>query len=117
MCGCREAIVANAKQISEALAIDDRSIGIAHLPLHYSYGLSVVTSHLAAGARVYLLNDSITSPSFWSKIGSAGGSHFHFAHFRQNPSTSDFPLFSARLRQMPSPSMKFRHGTKIMVPL
>jgi acyl-CoA synthetase (AMP-forming)/AMP-acid ligase II len=72
----REAIVANAKQIAEALAIDDRSIGIAHLPLHYSYGLSVVTSHLAAGARVYLVNDSITSPSFWSKIGSAGGSHF-----------------------------------------
>ena len=72
----RKAIVANAKQIAEALAIDDRSVGIAHLPLHYSYGLSVVTSHLAVGGRVYLMNDSITSPSFWSKIGSAGGSHF-----------------------------------------
>ena len=48
----RDAIVANAGQIAEALAIDERSIGIAHLPLHYSYGLSVVTSHLAAGGRV-----------------------------------------------------------------
>ena len=72
----REAIAANAKQIAEALAIDDRSVGVAHLPLHYSYGLSVVTSHLAAGGRVCLVNDSITSPSFWSKIASAGGSHF-----------------------------------------
>jgi acyl-CoA synthetase (AMP-forming)/AMP-acid ligase II len=72
----RDAIVANAKQIAQALAIDDRSIGIAHLPLHYSYGLSVVTSHLAVGGQVYLVNDSITSPSFWSKIGSVGGSHF-----------------------------------------
>ena len=72
----RDAIVANAKQIAEALAIDERSIGIAHLPLHYSYGLSVVTSHLAAGGRVFLVNDSITSPSFWSKIGNVGGSHF-----------------------------------------
>ncbi len=70
------AIVANASQIAEALAIDEHSTGIAHLPLHYSYGLSVVTSHLAAGGRLYLVNDSITSPSFWSKIGSVGGSHF-----------------------------------------
>jgi acyl-CoA synthetase (AMP-forming)/AMP-acid ligase II len=72
----RDAIVANAAQIAEALAIDGRSIGVAHLPLHYSYGFSVVTSHLAAGGRICLVNDSITSPSFWSKIGSAGGSHF-----------------------------------------
>ena len=65
----RDAVVANARQIAEALAIDERSVGIAHLPLHYSYGLSVVTSHLAAGGRLCLINDSITSPSFWSKIG------------------------------------------------
>jgi acyl-CoA synthetase (AMP-forming)/AMP-acid ligase II len=72
----RDAVVANAGQIAEALAIDERSVGIAHLPLHYSYGLSVVTSHLTAGGRLCLINDSITSPSFWSKIGNVGGSHF-----------------------------------------
>ena len=72
----RDAIVANARQIAEALAIDEQSAGVAHLPLHYSYGLSIVTSHLAAGGRLCLINDSITSPSFWSKIANAGGSHF-----------------------------------------
>ena len=72
----RDAVVANARQIAEALAIDERSVGIAHLPLHYSYGLSVVTSHLTAGGRLCLINNSITSPSFWSKIGNVGGSHF-----------------------------------------
>jgi acyl-CoA synthetase (AMP-forming)/AMP-acid ligase II len=72
----RSAIVANARQIAKALAIGEHSTGIAHLPLHYSYGLSVVTSHLATGGRVYLVNDSITSPSFWSKTGAVGGSHF-----------------------------------------
>jgi acyl-coenzyme A synthetase/AMP-(fatty) acid ligase len=72
----RDAVVANARQIAEALAIDERSVGIAHLPLHYSYGLSVVTSHLMSGGRLCLINDSITSPSFWSKIESVGGSHF-----------------------------------------
>ena len=72
----RDAIVANARQIAGALAIDQTSVGVAHLPLHYSYGLSVVTSHLIAGGRICLVNNSITSPSFWSKIGDAGGSHF-----------------------------------------
>jgi acyl-CoA synthetase (AMP-forming)/AMP-acid ligase II len=72
----REAVAANARQIAQALAIDHGSVGVAHLPLHYSYGLSVVTSHLTSGGRLCLINDSITSPSFWSKIGNVGGSHF-----------------------------------------
>jgi acyl-CoA synthetase (AMP-forming)/AMP-acid ligase II len=72
----RDAVVANARQINQALAIDEGSVGVAHLPLHYSYGLSVVTSHLTSGGRLCLINDSITSQSFWSKIGNVGGSHF-----------------------------------------
>jgi acyl-CoA synthetase (AMP-forming)/AMP-acid ligase II len=71
-----DAVVANARQIAEALAIDELSAGVAHLPLHYSYGLSIATSHLAVGGRICLINDSITSPSFWSKIAKVGGSHF-----------------------------------------
>jgi acyl-CoA synthetase (AMP-forming)/AMP-acid ligase II len=71
-----DAIVANAKQIAQALAIDENSTGIAHLPLHYSYGLSVLTSHLIRGGRIYFVSDSIMTPSFWSKIEDAGGSHF-----------------------------------------
>jgi acyl-CoA synthetase (AMP-forming)/AMP-acid ligase II len=72
----RDAVIANARQIAEALHIHEDSVGIAHLPMHYSYGLSVVTSHLTAGGRLCLINDSVTSPSFWSKIGNVGGSHF-----------------------------------------
>jgi acyl-CoA synthetase (AMP-forming)/AMP-acid ligase II len=72
----RDAVVANARQIAQALAIDEASVGVAHLPLHYSYGLSVVTSHLMSGGRLCPINDSITSSSFWSKIGNVGGSHF-----------------------------------------
>jgi acyl-CoA synthetase (AMP-forming)/AMP-acid ligase II len=72
----REAVVANASQIAQALAIDEQSVGVAHLPVHYSYGLSIVTSHLTSGGRLCLINDSITSPSFWSKIRKVGGSHF-----------------------------------------
>ena len=77
MCGCRVTLLSPTRVRSlEALTIDERSVGIAHLPLHYSYGLSVVTSHLTSGGRLCLINDSITSPSFWSKIENVGGSHF-----------------------------------------
>ena len=37
----RSAVAANARQIAEALAITPDDIGIAHLPMHYSYGLSI----------------------------------------------------------------------------
>ena len=50
--------------------------------MHYSYGLSVVTSHLTCGGKLCLINDSITSSSFWSKIGVSGshlpGVPFHY---------------------------------------
>ena len=70
------AVATNARQIAASLDIDMRSVGTAHLPLHYSYGLSVVTSHLAVGGSVFIMEDSVTSPSFWTKIAACGGTHF-----------------------------------------
>lgn len=72
----RKAITANARQIASSLSLDSTSVAIAHLPLHYSYGLSVVTSHLAAGGRIAMLDDAVTSTSFWDKVGGSGGTHF-----------------------------------------
>ena len=72
----RGAVLANASQIVESLGIDEHSVGVLHLPVHYSYGLSVATSHLAAGASVFVLDDAITSRSFWSSVALAGGTHF-----------------------------------------
>ena len=72
----RAAVLANAGQIAQSLAIDEHSVGILHLPVHYSYGLSVATSHLAAGASVFILDAAITSRTFWSSVSRAGGTHF-----------------------------------------
>jgi acyl-coenzyme A synthetase/AMP-(fatty) acid ligase len=72
----RNAVAANARQIAEALAITPDDIGIAHLPMHYSYGLSIVTSHLIAGASVSLMMGRVTEPTFWHRIGENGGTHF-----------------------------------------
>jgi len=43
-------VEANAESIRQALAISDQDVPVAHLPVHYSYGLSVVNSHLLAGS-------------------------------------------------------------------
>ena len=57
-------LAANADAIAAYLGLktDDRSALI--LPLHYCYGLSVLNSHLAAGAGVFVAGKSILDPGF-----------------------------------------------------
>lgn len=71
-----DAILANARQIATALAIGPAEVGVGHLALHYSYGWSVLASHLVSGAAVALMDDSIMSPTFWPTVEAAGGTHF-----------------------------------------
>ena len=72
----REAVLANANQIAKALHIGVDSVGVAHLPIHYSYGWSIVGSHFAAGAGVVAVSNSLMSKTFWETIAKAGGTHF-----------------------------------------
>ena len=41
------------------------AVAVTSLPIHYAYGLSVVTSHLRVGATVLLTEDPLVSPKFW----------------------------------------------------
>jgi long-chain acyl-CoA synthetase len=59
---------ANALSIAEALRIEPYHRAAANLPLHYSYGLSVINSHLARGASVVLTGESFVSPPFWNLL-------------------------------------------------
>jgi acyl-CoA synthetase (AMP-forming)/AMP-acid ligase II len=56
---------ANSQAIISYLAItaDDRAI--TSLPVHYSYGFSVVASHLEAGASLVVTDHSVADPCFW----------------------------------------------------
>lgn len=47
------AIQANAEAIASYLELDPKDRAALILPFHYSYGLSVLNSHLVAGASVY----------------------------------------------------------------
>jgi long-chain acyl-CoA synthetase len=62
----RRNIDANATSIAEYLEIDEHERAIQSLPIHYSYGLSVLNSHLASGACVILTPHSIMRPDFWT---------------------------------------------------
>ncbi len=62
----RASVQANAEQIAEYLKLTAQDRAITSLPIGYSYGLSVLNSHLAVGASVVLTELSVIDPSFWS---------------------------------------------------
>lgn len=68
----RAALLANARAIALGLALTAGEVAPTSLPLHYAYGLSVVTSHLAAGATVLLTDDALTSDDFWAACRAHG---------------------------------------------
>jgi acyl-CoA synthetase (AMP-forming)/AMP-acid ligase II len=64
----RRNLEANADAIVASLRIGADERAMASLPLHYSYGLSVLNSHLRAGASVVLTEESVVSPRFWKLL-------------------------------------------------
>jgi acyl-CoA synthetase (AMP-forming)/AMP-acid ligase II len=56
---------ANAQSIATYLGLGLGETAIQSLPLHYSYGLSVLNSHLLTGAAVALTSHSFMRPEFW----------------------------------------------------
>ena len=58
-------LLSNARSIASYLRIGEKDRGITSLPIHYSYGLSILHSHLVAGASVVLTGESVASASFW----------------------------------------------------
>ena len=64
----KENIKSNAESISEYLKIgcDDRAI--TSLPFNYSYGLSVINSHIFSGGSIVLSNSSMMEDKFWRSI-------------------------------------------------
>ena len=55
----------NAESIAESLRITEDERPITILPMHYSYGLSIINSHLLKGATLLLTNKSIAQKEFW----------------------------------------------------
>lgn len=61
-------VEANAQSVARALGIGENDRPVAHLPLHYSYGLSVLNSHLWAGATTVLTGAGLVTNEFWAAL-------------------------------------------------
>jgi len=68
----RTNIEANAASIAQYLGLSSAERAITSLPLYYSYGMSVLNSHLHVGATVLLTGMSVAEESFWSFFGKEG---------------------------------------------
>lgn len=63
-----ENLRANAASIAQYLDITPEDRGVTSLPFNYSYGLSVINSHLHAGASLVLSTRSLMEAAFWQQI-------------------------------------------------
>ncbi|HEV7978033.1 AMP-binding protein [Amycolatopsis sp.] len=84
----RAAVLANADGIAEVLGIDADEVAPTSLPLHYSYGLSVLNSHLVRGATVVIEPSGVLGREFWDaviehKITSLAGVPYHYEMLRR----------------------------------
>lgn len=59
-------LMANATSIAEYLSIDATERPVTVLPMYYSYGLSVINSHLIKGATLLLTDKAVMQKEFWS---------------------------------------------------
>lgn len=59
-------LLANAESIAEYLEIDKNERPITTLPSYYSYGVSVINSHLIKGATILLTEGTVAQRDFWS---------------------------------------------------
>ncbi|MBD65281.1 MAG: AMP-dependent synthetase [Halobacteriovoraceae bacterium] len=63
-----ENIISNAQAIAEYLEISSNDRPITTLPMNYSFGLSIINSHLIKGATLILTESSITEKGFWDHL-------------------------------------------------
>lgn len=90
----------NASSIALYLELNTQERAITSLPMNYSYGLSVINSHLDVGATLLLTNETVVQARFWQ-----------FFHKYQATSIAGVPytyklLKMSRITRKPLPSLK-----------
>ena len=56
----------NAESIAEYLHIDENERPVTTLPMYYSFGMSVINSHLIKGATILLTDKAVLQREFWN---------------------------------------------------
>lgn len=79
----KENLITNTNQIIEYLNIDKSHRSVSTLPIYYTYGLSILNTHLYSGASIYITKKTFFEKIFWKnfynfKINNFGGVPFNY---------------------------------------
>ena len=58
-------VLSNARSIVEYLELDETERPITTLPMNYTYGLSIINSHLLVGATILVTDKGLMQKEFW----------------------------------------------------
>lgn len=58
-------VISNAANVAKVFELDENERGMCSLPLQFTQGLNVATSHLLAGATALLSTDNLMQKTFW----------------------------------------------------
>jgi len=69
-------IKSNMESIAEYLQLDYTERPITTMPMSYTYGLSIINSHLSVGASVILTQKTMMQKEFWQQLEDYGATSF-----------------------------------------
>ncbi len=106
-------VASNTSAVIESLSMEGGVCAVGHLPLSYSFGLSVLNTAMAVGGRVLLTEEGMMSPAFWSRARAQEANLFPGVpyHFEM--------LLRLSLEGLKIPSLKtfLQAGGKMPVPM
>ncbi len=94
-------IQANTKSIVEYLCLDETERAITTLPMNYTYGISIINTHLWVGASIILTEKGLMQKEFWQQL-----KDFEATSFGGVPYTYEM-LNKLRFTRMKLPSLRY----------
>ena len=64
----RANVLANTRSIVEYLGLTEMERALTSLPIHYTFGMSIVNTQIAAGGDIVLSDKSFTQREFWTLL-------------------------------------------------
>lgn len=79
----KDNLITNTNQIIDYLKIDKSHRSVSTLPIYYTYGLSILNTHLYSGGSIYITKKTFFEKIFWKnfynfKINNFGGVPFNY---------------------------------------
>lgn len=94
-------IKSNTDSIVEYLNLDETERAITTLPMNYTYGISIINTHLAVGASLILTDKGLMQKEFWQQL-----KEFEAKSFGGVPYTYEM-LDRLRFLRMNLPSLRY----------